>query len=350
VELMLPKEKLSTLIAALQAGYRVLAPMEHQGGLRFAPVDDPDRVRLNYRNTPTSPKAAFFPQVECMMRFSRELASHNVVTSVPVDTTPTVLLGVRPCDARALLLLDSIFGQGPYTDPYYCARRENTVIVGLACTRPRSTCFCHAFGSGPYDVKGSDVLLEDAGDAYIVRSASDRGAALLEGLEGLQPADSEHLARAKEAQAASEAQLTPVEPVTGIESALGDLFEHPTLWRDVSAKCLACGTCTYICPECHCFNIDDRVLFDGGERVRAWDSCMYPEFTVHASGHNPRPDQAARWRQRVMHKFEYLPRNVGMYGCVGCGRCVVSCPVRLDIRQVLDAVRAAAAQPEEVQD
>ena len=76
-------------------------------------------------------------------------------------------------------------------------------------------------------------------------------------------------------------------------------------------------------------------MADSGERVRGWDSCMYPMFTQHASGHNPRPNQAARWRQRTMHKFEYLPRNVGLYGCVGCGRCVQSCPVRLDIRHVL---------------
>ena len=114
------------------------------------------------------------------------------------------------------------------------------------------------------------------------------------------------------------------------------LFDSP-VWAEVSEKCLACGTCTYNCPDCHCFNIEDRLLADGGERVRGWDSCMYPMFTQHASGHNPRPDQAARWRQRTMHKFEYLPRNVALYGCVGCGRCVQSCPVRLDIRQVLRA-------------
>lgn len=114
------------------------------------------------------------------------------------------------------------------------------------------------------------------------------------------------------------------------------------VWQAVSAKCLACGTCTYNCPTCHCFNIEDRQLAGGGERVRAWDSCMYPTFTQQASGHNPRPDQAARWRQRTMHKFEYLPRNVDLYGCVGCGRCIQSCPVRLDIRQVLEQVRQAA--------
>ncbi|MCD6302085.1 MAG: 4Fe-4S dicluster domain-containing protein, partial [Anaerolineae bacterium] len=88
--------------------------------------------------------------------------------------------------------------------------------------------------------------------------------------------------------------------------------------------------------------IQDRTVANGGERVRTWDSCMYAGFTVHASGHNPRPDQAARWRQRVMHKFSYLPLNVDAYGCVGCGRCVVNCPVNLDIRRVLARVLDAS--------
>jgi Fe-S-cluster-containing hydrogenase component 2 len=119
---------------------------------------------------------------------------------------------------------------------------------------------------------------------------------------------------------------------------VGALYDSP-IWQEIANKCIACGTCTYVCPECHCFNIEDRALADGGERVRAWDACMYTLFTQHASGHNPRPDQAARWRQRTSHKFAYLPRNVGMYGCVGCGRCVLACPVRLDIREVLRSVR-----------
>jgi sulfhydrogenase subunit beta (sulfur reductase) len=338
---ILPKAELASFVAALLAERRVVAPVRRDGDLAYAAIASPEEAVLRFPNTRASCKAAFFPQVECLVRYERALDRYNEATATPLDTTPTVLLGARPCDARSLLLLDGVFGNGQYSDPYYLARREHTVVVSLACDRPRQTCFCHWFGSGPYDPAGSDVLVREAGEAYTVEAVSERGRAFLAGC-ALAPASEADRARAAEIEAQAASRLGPAEPVEGIQEALAGLFESP-VWREVSETCLACGTCTYVCPECHCFNIDDRVLPDGGERVRAWDSCMYPGFTQHASGHNPRPDQAARWRQRTMHKFDYLPRNVGLYGCVGCGRCVQACPVGIDIRAVLGSVRQAAA-------
>ncbi len=346
--LMLPKDQVAALVDGLLARYRVIAPVRADDGLRFEALTSSDEMVLNYRNTTASAKSAFFPQVECMIRFGRTVGQHNVVSGTPIDRTPTLLLGVRPCDARSFLLLDRVFTQPPYVDPYYVARRESTVVISLACDRPRPTCFCNAFDSGPYDAEGSDVALWDAADAYLVKPISDQGREFVQGLS-LSAADDAHIDTADVIRRQAESRLRPIEPVAGIEKALPGLFDSD-VWQAVSEKCLACGTCTYVCPECHCFNIEDRLLQDGGERVRAWDSCMYPGFTVHASGHNPRPDQAARWRQRTMHKFEYLPRNVDLYGCVGCGRCILACPVGLDIRQVLESVREAAAAPETAQE
>lgn len=338
---LVPGEEMVTVIATLMRQHRVLAPVSRLGAIAFAPLDEASEAILDYSNTACSPKSAFFPQVEPLMRFERQPGNYNEVTSVLLDTTPTILFALRPCDARAFTLLDRIFEQEPYVDPYYRLRRRNTLVMSLACSKPRRTCFCHALGGGPYDSTGSDILMREADGDYILEGISERGEDLLAGL-GLATASSDALARAEEVQAAAMERLADMAPVSGIEMALANLFEHPTLWQRVSETCLACGTCTYSCPACHCFNIDDRVFARSGERVRAWDSCMYPGFTVQASGNNPRPDQAARWRQRVMHKFAYLPRNVGMYGCVGCGRCVLSCPVRLDIRNVLSMVREAA--------
>ncbi len=339
--LMLYKNQMSAVIDTLMGTYRVIAPVMRNDALVYDSVSAPKELVLEYRNTATSPKGVFFPQAERLMAFNRRLDRFNEISEVPLDCTPTLLWGVRPCDARSFLLMDAVFCQGAYRDPYYQARRESTLVVSLTCDRPRRTCFCHAFGSGPYDEEGADILLSEAGDAYIVRAASERGEELLGSL-GLGTASSEHLQRAQEIERHAMARLAPVEPVAGVDALLPELFDNP-VWQRISEKCLACGTCTYVCPTCHCFNIEDRVLAGGGERLRAWDSCMYPYFTLHASGHNPRPDQAARWRQRAMHKFLYLPQNVGLFGCVGCGRCVQSCPVRLDIRQVLDSVRQASA-------
>jgi sulfhydrogenase subunit beta (sulfur reductase) len=343
---MLTKDRLSAFVEALMRRYRVFAPVRRAEELRFEALSSADEAVLDYRNTLKAPKGILLPQTECLIRFQRPLDQFNAVDAVPLEAAPTVILGVRPCDARSFLMLDRVFCQGKYTDPYYKARREATWIISLACDHPRPTCFCHAFESGPYDSAGADILMREAGDAYLLQAVSDRGAQLLEGLN-LPAADAAHLAQAEEIEAQARARLREVTPVKGIEEGLDHLFESK-VWQEIAEKCIACGTCTYICPECHCFNIEDRVLLSRGERVRSWDACMYSTFTLHASGHNPRPDQASRWRQRVMHKFNYLPRNVGLYGCVGCGRCVLACPVRLDIRQVLQRVREACAAPDRV--
>ena len=335
--LVLPKDQLNTFVAGLMENHRLIAPVRQNNELRFAQVETPQEVVLDYRNTIKSAKDVLFPQTESMIRFGRELDQFNDIRAAPVDTTPTVMLGLRPCDARSFLLLDKVFAEGRYLDPYYKARRDNSLVISLACDHPRQTCFCHAFGSGPYDREGSDVMMREAGDAYLVEAVSERGAKLLEDLS-LEPADQAHLDKAREIEAKALDRLPDVEPVEGIEETLATLFESD-MWAEVSEKCLACGTCTFVCPACHCFSIEDILLASSGERVRGWDSCMFPVFTLHASGHNPRPDQSSRWRQRTMHKFEYLPRNVGLYGCVGCGRCIQSCPVQLDIRDVLRRVR-----------
>jgi len=335
--LLLNKNRLKGIVAELLSEYRVIAPVRRGDELRFDEVTPSDEVVLDYRNTAKAPKAAFFPQTETLLRYRRTLDCYDDLAEVPLDQTPTVLLGVRPCDARSFVLLDRVFCQGCYTDPYYRARRAQTLIIALACQHPRPTCFCHAFDSGPYDRQGADIFVRDAGDAYLVEAVTPRGSSLL-AQAYLPVADAAHVAEAERIEAEATARLAEVEPVAGIEGMLGELYDNP-IWQEIAAKCIACGTCTYVCPECHCFNIEDRPLADGGERVRTWDACMYPLFTQQTSGNNPRPDQAARWRQRTNHKFAYLPRNVGLYGCVGCGRCVLACPVRLDIREVLRTVR-----------
>jgi ferredoxin len=338
---MVSKEQFEAFIASLMKGYRLIAPVRKSGELRFREVASPDDVVLDYRNTVKAPKAALFPQVECMIRFDQPLDRFNEMRDAPEDTTPTIILGIRPCDVRGLLLFDKVFIADKYVDLYYQSRREHALVFSLACDHPRPTCFCHAFGSGPYDCAGSDVIMSDASDAYLLEPVSERGKEAL-GKLTLAVADPSHLQKSAEVRKGSEAHLSAVEPVEGIKEMLATLYESK-VWARIAEKCIACGTCTFVCPGCHCFNIEDRVLAHGGERVRAWDGCMFPNFTLQASGNNPRPDQASRWRQRTMHKFAYLPLNVQHYGCVGCGRCILSCPVRLDIREVLRQVRAAYA-------
>ena len=111
--------------------------------------------------------------------------------------------------------------------------------------------------------------------------------------------------------------------------------------RDVAAlACLGCGACAYACPVCHCFDLQDES--DGKEcrRLRNWDSCGFGLFTLHASGHNPRPDQSARWRQRVMHKFSIYPQKFKTLACTGCGRCSRLCQAGMAIAQTCERIEA----------
>jgi ferredoxin len=91
---------------------------------------------------------------------------------------------------------------------------------------------------------------------------------------------------------------------------------------------------------CSCFDIQDEGTNKKGDRLRCWDSCGFSLFTLHTSGHNPRSTQSERWRQRVMHKFSYMPEQSGMLGCVGCGRCSMSCPADMNLKEQLLEIAA----------
>jgi ferredoxin len=194
-----------------------------------------------------------------------------------------------------------------------------------------------------------DVALSDIGDRYLIQAVSEKGKALLAEMSS---SEDSTLGSAKEAtpselleqeRVAEEARerIRSELAIEGLKGKLDGMFEDP-LWVAVAQKCLGCGVCTFVCPTCHCFDILDEGDGDRGRRVRIWDSCQYPLFTHHTSGHNPRPSGTARMRQRIMHKFHYMVENIDALGCVGCGRCVRSCPVNLDIRQVLQQIMDAS--------
>jgi ferredoxin len=254
------------------------------------------------------------------------------------DAAEKAVVVVRPCDANSLVFLDKVFGQQPYNDPYYLSRRENTAIVALACVKaPYASCFCTSVGGEPVGDRGADVLATDLGDKYLVEFITPRGEALLPLLEGASDAGGAELGKKEEIKEAAKATIQSIVPQKEATAKLKPNFESP-YWAELHRRCLACGTCTYLCPSCHCFDITDETKGDEGVRIRSWDSCMFPLFTRETSGHNPRPGQRERWRQRVMHKFSYIPENFNEVGCVGCGRCVINCPVNLDIRKIVEDI------------
>jgi len=341
---LLGKNQISVLLEALLQGHEVFAPVNDGGLIVFRQVDSPQQVVLDYHNSTLPPKRLFLPQTETLFCYSLEGAELALEEPQPASGKQ-VLFGVRPCDARSFALLDRVFAGGNHCDGCYLARRENCTVVGLSCARPKATCFCSSVGGGPFSATGSDVLVTDLGTDYFIEVITDKGAVLVESLGGCREADEDSIRRRTEAQAAAEATLRGTIRTEDMERRLQEMWDDP-FWDRLHEKCIGCGVCTYLCPTCHCFDIVDEGSEQRGRRLKIWDSCMFPLFTQHASGHNPRPTGKERWRQRLMHKFRYWTESHGETGCVGCGRCVVNCPVNLDIRQVLNEIKSLTRQVE----
>ena len=239
-------------------------------------------------------------------------------------------------------LADQVFGSDS-EDEFYTRRRSMTTIVGVSCVEPAESCFCTAVGLCPTSIEGSDILLTPVDeDLYLVETPTAKGEQCLWEYGHYFGAGECRTKVAVTQQV--EAKMHRRAPLAQGIAYAPTLFEKP-VWREAALKCLGCGICAYVCPTCHCFDIIDDADAWGGMRCRNWDSCGFSQFTAHASGHNPRPAQDSRYRQRVLHKFSYFPQTWGRVMCVGCGRCVIDCPVNLDIYAVAQAVLAETEEP-----
>jgi len=330
---LIGKEALAGVAGELAGRMRVCAPLQAEDQVFFGVLAAGGKPLFDFANTRNAPKNFLFPRTETMLKYTR-IPQGIVFAGEAGEGEETLLLGVRPCDARSFVLLDMLFDQEKYRDPYYIDKRAKTTVVSLACVRPPyTTCFCTSVGGAPVSAEGADILLTDLGEAYLAEFLTPKGETLRAAFGGTPAGEAEE--KQKETLAAQAAEeIASKIPAREIKPILDTHFEDP-FWDTIHRKCLACGTCTYLCPTCHCFDISDEVKRADGIRLRNWDSCMYPLFTKEASGHNPRPSQKERWRQRVMHKFRYYVDNFGAISCVGCGRCVMACPVNLDIRKVV---------------
>ncbi|WP_031516506.1 4Fe-4S dicluster domain-containing protein [Desulfofalx alkaliphila] len=331
--MIIKKSEIAGLLDQLAKEYRVYAPVDENGNIAFKAIKEGAEAKLG-ENSKKPPKEILFPQSEELFNYS--VNQEGLRMDSKVDDTKSVAIGLRPCDAKSIMLLDNVFSNDQYQDVYYLARRDNTVIVSLGCNRPSGTCFCTSVNSGPFDTDGSDVLLTDIGEAYLVEAITEQGKELV-GKLNLPEADAEAKALAEKAKAS--ATVASEVDLAGLKEKLDGMFTHE-YWDKLHEKCIGCAACTYLCPTCHCFDIEDDAKDCEGCRVRNWDACMFPLFTLHGSGHNPRTSGKERFRQRVMHKFNYFVDRYNATACVGCGRCIKNCPVNMDIRQVLAEIKA----------
>ncbi len=324
----------------------VFAPRYEGDSVIFAPFDAKQEIFIKNAAT-LPPKKTIFPQSEKLVDFTYSKDPENLSRIMiegkeilPEGTT--VVFGGRPCDVRGFTMFDRVYLSEKAIDIYYKARRDNTSFITLACDATENTCFCHWVDSGPSDSSGSDVLAVPVNGGFFLKAVSDKGDKLLTS-KLLSEGESRIDEAAKVCKEAT-ASLSPAPDLSKAPKKLLEVFDNMEFWEDVSAKCLSCGACTYLCPSCYCFNITDETIGMKGTRIRSWDNCMSAQFTMEASGHNPRPTKAHRLKNRVGHKFSYYPDlHDGVISCCGCGRCIKSCPAGVDIREIV--LKAIECEP-----
>ena len=166
---------------------------------------------------------------------------------------------------------------------------------------------------------------------------TDKGKELMAHASGLEEATEADIAKAKEAKEEAYGKVTRKINTEGIENKLLASFENKDYWEKISAKCISCGICTFLCPTCYCFDINDEMTKKQGARFRNWDSCAFCTYTKMPM-ENPREEKWQRVRQKVCHKYEFYPMNFDTIACTGCGRCIRLCPVNWDITQTLESL------------
>jgi len=324
--------ELPLLVEAFMESHEVVAPVKQGAIYNFKAIDDPAMIELEYPMTVASPKKYFLPPKETLLEFD---ADQNEVTEYSVKVIPRVLFGVHACDINAINRLDEVFKNASYPDPYYVARRDATLIVGISCM-PSTNCFCHLWDTEEARF-GYDLFLQDIGGRYLVSISSVEAANILETACNPRVATDEDRNAFRDATRRRQESFNRNIPEIQEVAMLVDAFHKDPFWDELGGRCLSCTACSAVCPTCYCFDIYDVLNPNGktGKRERSWDSCTSPQFALVAGNHNFRDDGRGRVRHRMYHKLNgYLAKHDRML-CVGCGRCVYACKAKINPIEVL---------------
>jgi len=334
--LKIPKANLDLFVSVLPAFGDVYAPVKRGKGYAF---DRPLRwfdVQMNYPRTILPPKKFMLPPREATFAFDPAKGFQDLLADA---ARQLVLFGVHAYDIFGLNILDRVFAQGRYSDPYYVTRRKATTIIGVDF-EPDERHFARSMNADFVD-SGFDLFLSDIGEEYLVLVGTSRGddivvlsSSLLE-----TPTETDFDEYKRRSGLRRAAYRTRLE--------LGDLPEilemeyHSEVWDEMGERCLSCGSCSMVCPTCYCFDINDEVELGSraGTRIRSWDSCLFKTHALVAGGENFRSQRASRIKFRYYHKQRGFVAEYGRPSCVGCGRCSEACPARIDIQTVIETIR-----------
>ena len=335
--LSISSDKIDALFQAVAASYKVYLPVDDDAGkANFKPWTEGAKLSSNLK-TIRSAKDFFFPKTEHMVSYQRS-GKEIVVEDPRKEVEDFVVFGVRACDAASFAVIDSVYLNMDPVDSYYKNRRDHGTVITLACNEPEKTCFCSTYNIDAANPAG-DISAWLADGKYYFQANTEKGKKVLDAAKSVLSDGDDKAVESLKKEITDKVEKLPFAhlDLSKIKNTpMLDIF-NSKIWPQVAESCLGCGTCTFVCPTCMCFDVRDFDTGKGITQVRCWDSCMFNDFTQMAA-ENPRHTQKERSRQRFMHKLVYYPMaHDGVNACVGCGRCLESCPVNMNIVKVIKA-------------
>ncbi len=269
----------------------------------------------------------------------RELAAVFPEPFEPEQIAPFAVFGLKQCDLRSIEILDKVFLEEEFQDPFYVARRQKMFIISSDCFDPGESCFCNVLGGQPFPQAGFDLNVSQAKDGFIIEAGSQKGKDFLQRHSELFTAVPDGaLAERDKNRTQTQQQLEQNNAQFKLDAPVQDVV-GPSYDSDVydqeAKTCVECQACTRVCPTCHCFYLYDTKQKEYFGKMKMWDSCMRLAYAKVAGGANPRKILGDRLRHRLMHKLSYFFDRYGIDMCVGCGRCVDAEAGGVDIRVVL---------------
>jgi sulfhydrogenase subunit beta (sulfur reductase) len=318
-----------SFLQALMKERQVFAPVK-KDAVRFVPLKKEEDIEEIYleENSYTPVKSLFFSQEETLFKFKK--LTGKVELEVPkIKNEPRAIFGLRKCDLNAIKHQDKVFMEDT-DDPYYKARRKNTLLLGYHCHEaPSKYCFCGTLNL----VDFFDLMFYDYDDHYLIEIGSEQG--------------KEVVKRFKKFFTPHNRKLTQEEKkIRGADRLpdpdISDIYDDEG-WQEGVNLCLSCAACTSLCPTCYCYEMHDSVESkdpDEGKRVRNWSSCQLQSFTRVAGDHVFRKEREHRFKHRIYHQLEYFKERYGVNMCTGCGRCISGCPTRIDFVDMINKMKA----------
>ncbi len=341
---IIPKEKIKDLLREVNKDANTYVPQKHIGGDVWIEQLPKEAAELNTalenlvledKSVVISPKDIFFPQLECMF------TTREGEVKETVESSTKFIFGIKACDLKGVLFVDDFFKRN-FEDKYYLSRAQDRFLVVIGCLKPPRPkgCFCTSVETGPFLDTGFDWQLIDMGDSYFIETGSEKGEEFLKKYGKFFKDCPPDAGKTKERIKSKAAQMIElkVDFKKSLKIMADDQLNLEENYNRIGERCIYCGGCLYVCPTCTCYNVFDYKKDGAAARYRNWDGCVFEGYTREASGHNPRKAKALRTARRYEHKLKYDYQATKMSGCIGCGRCLVSCPVNIGISKFIQEI------------